>query len=135
MIYQFVFSNDEGYDCGGKSFQKMKFSTQTPGTKLLYDDYGRNVVKGKIFFELTIKVDTFKTETERKATKVFDYLGDVGGFAAAFQGILAVIGAFFSSQFLAGSIAENLYVERKSFKEIRSQTKKMLNDKKSSEKY
>lgn len=77
---------------------------------MLYDDYGRNVVKGKILFELTLIVDTFKTETERKATKVFDFLGDVGGFAAAFQGILSVIGSFFSSQFLAKSIAENLYI-------------------------
>jgi len=55
------------------------------------------VVKGKILFELVLKLDTEKSQSKRVADKVFDFLGVVGGFSAAFEGILSIVGAFFSS--------------------------------------
>jgi hypothetical protein len=56
-------------------------------------------------FELELKYDTLVGTNKRSATKVFDYLGDVGGFAAAFEGVFSVIGAYFSSRYLSSSIA------------------------------
>ena len=107
-------------DCGGQNFDKVKFSGQEASTKMIYDDYGENVVKGKILFELEMKLDTFISTNQRKATEVFDYLGVVGGFAAAFEGVLSFIGAFFSTRYLSSSIAQNLYIKRKPSNEIKS---------------
>ena len=50
---------------------------------------------------------------------MFDYLGDVGGFAAAFEGVFSVIGVYFSSRYLSSSLASNLYIKRKSSKELK----------------
>ena len=86
-MYEFVakfFSEQKDKDCGGEEFEMIKYGSQLTSNKNLYDDYGRNVVKGKILFEIVFKFDTFKTINQRDATKVFDFLGDVGGFAAAF---------------------------------------------------
>ena len=107
-------------DCSGQNFDKVKFSGQKASTKMIYDDYGENVVKGKILFELELKLDTFISISQRKAIKVFDYLGVVGGFAAAFEGVLSVIGAYFSTRFLSSSIAQNLYIKKKPSNEIKS---------------
>ena len=112
-------------ECSGQRFQKVKFSGQETGTKKLYDDYGSDVVAGKILYEIELKLDTFISINQRSATKVFDYLGDVGGFAAAFEGVFSVIGVYFSSRYLSSSLASNLYIKRKSSKEI----KQFLNQK------
>ena len=50
---------------------------------MLYNDYGRSVVKGKIFMEIELKLDTFKTLNSRSSTKVLEYLGLIGGLAGA----------------------------------------------------
>ena len=107
-MYEFFaeyFTGKEDEKCDTDAYSKIKFSEQVKSKKQLFDEYGRNVAKGKILFELVLKLDTFKSETRREATKVFDYLGLVGGFYAALEGILWVIGAFFSSRFFASSIA------------------------------
>lgn len=112
-MYEFFldfFTQKQDENCEVDPFNKIKYGNQVNSHKQLYDEYGKNVVQGKIMFELVLKIDTFKTATTRDATKVFDYLGLVGGFAAAFEGILSVVGAFFSSRFLASSIAQNLYI-------------------------
>lgn len=44
----------------------------------------------------------------------------MGGFAAAFEGVLSVIGAYFSTRYLSSSIAEHLYIKRKPSKEIKT---------------
>ena len=90
--------SDSDSDCGpDEYFQKVKYSGEKASSKQLYDNYGKNVVKGKILFELVLKLDTEKSQSKRVADKVFDFLGVVGGFAAAFEGILSIVGAFFSS--------------------------------------
>ena len=70
-------------------------------------------MEGKILTEFILKLDQFKSENKREATKVLGFLGDVGGFAAAVEGVFSLIGSYFSSKYLAASIASNLYVERK----------------------
>ena len=71
------------------------------------------MVEGKILTEFILKLDQFKTENKRDATKVLGFLGDVGGFAAAIELVFSVIGSYFSSRYLAASIASNLYVQKK----------------------
>ena len=69
-------------------------------------------MKGKILFELELKVDTFKANSRRDATKVLEYLGLIGGLAGALEGVFAVLGTFFSSRFLASSIATRIEEEK-----------------------
>ena len=79
----------------------------------MYDDYGELVVDGKILTEFILKLDQFKSANKRESAKVLDFLGDVGGFAAAIEGVFVVFGTYFSSSYLAASIASNLYVQKK----------------------
>ena len=81
-------------------------------------------------FELELKVDTFKAISRRDATKVLEYLGLIGGLAGALEGVFAVIGSFFSSRYLASSIASTLYVQKKSSKEIKKKHHKLSSDNK-----
>ena len=80
----------------------------------MYDEYGAKVVKGKTLYEFQLSLDQFKSVNQRSSTQVYDYLGDVGGFQAAFTSVFATVGAFFSTRFYASSIANNLYKKKKS---------------------
>ena len=77
---------------------------------MIYEDYGRSVIKGKILFELELKIDTFKATSRRDATKVLEYLGLIGGLAGVIEGVFASMGSFFSGRYFASSIASTLYV-------------------------
>ena len=63
------------------------------------------MVEGKILAEFILKLDQFKSDNKRTATKILEFLGDVGGFAGAIEGVFALLGTYFSSRYLASSIA------------------------------
>ena len=97
--------------CDGKLFDnKIKYSKQRKFEKNLLDDYGRSVVENRIMYEFMLQLDPFKSNNQRSATQVYDYLGDVGGFQAAFQTIFATFGGFFSARFFQSSVASDLYL-------------------------
>lgn len=63
-MYEFVLRFISSFEiksanCRGQNFDKVKFSGQESSSKMLYEDYGERVVKGKILFEIELKLDTF----------------------------------------------------------------------------
>ena len=88
-----IFENKrKSQECQGLEFNKIKLASVEHHTKNLYSDYGVNVMEGKILTEFILKLDQFKSENKREATKVLGFLGDVGGFAAAVEGVFSLIG-------------------------------------------
>lgn len=57
-LFFFMIGQNKDHDrnkCNSnKLFNKIKYSSYTTKEKSLYDDYGRNVVKGKILFEFIL---------------------------------------------------------------------------------
>ena len=79
--------------CDGEFYRKYKFSQNHGETKLYTDYYDPEIAEDDevIILELTLKQDSIKTVSERSATEILDFLGDIGGF----QGALIMIFMFF----------------------------------------
>ena len=64
------------------------------------------------------------TESHRTATKVLDFLGDVGGFQGALLLIFGFFGEAFAGSGYVASFANDLYRARKTQEELDSDPKK-----------
>jgi hypothetical protein len=62
-----------------------------------------------MLLEVILRLDPFKTISERVSTSVLDYLGDLGGFYQAVDLLVFMIGQFFSSKLFIASIASQFY--------------------------
>ena len=101
--------------CDGEFYRKYKFSDNHGESRLFTDYYDPQVVAEDhevIMLELTLKQDSIKTVSERSATEILDFLGDIGGFQGALIMIFMMVGQYFSSRFFDAKIANELYIEK-----------------------
>lgn len=104
--------------CSSHSFMKLKYSKHGAKTKSYIDNYDEGVITDQILGEITLNLDSYKTETQRESTQVLDLLGDIGGFEAAIQMIFVLVGEYFSAKYLMTSIARTLFIRKKNNKEV-----------------
>ena len=104
-------SSEEDQD-DGDLIEKVKFSKSTEIQKSVVEDYDPKVVTSKIFLELELTLDEFKSVNERSSSQILDLFGDVGGFKEALLIIFGLFGEYFSANFFSKEIANKLYFRK-----------------------
>ena len=64
-------------------------------------------------YELVLKVDTYKTMSQRKAPKVLDMLESIGGISSVFSVIFSFLGMSISNAFYKSTAGSQLFIEKK----------------------
>ena len=105
-------------DCDAQQFMKLKFARNEAKLKYYKDYYEEDVIEDQILGEISLTLDSFKTETKRGSTEILDYLGDIGGFVAAIQMFFVIVGEYFSAKYFMSSIAKTLFIRKKNKKEV-----------------
>ena len=77
-----------------------------------------------MLLEVILQLDPFKVMSERNSVSALDFLGNLGGFYGALDGLVFMLGEFFSSRMFMASIASNLYMRKLSKKETKQNRKK-----------
>ena len=85
------------------------------------NQYGPNAINDQILFEFEIRLDKYKTNSQRTVLGSLDFLGYAGGIYAVFDGAVYKFAEFFSITFLFAALSSALYIEKKN-----SSTKKKL---------
>jgi len=75
-------------------------------------------------YELVLKVDTFKTMSQRKAPKVLDMLESIGGISSVFSVIFTFLGMSISNAFYQSTAGSHLFIEKKPSMETASRKNK-----------
>ena len=109
-------------DCDAQQFMKLKFARSETKSKHYKDYYEEGVILDQILGEISLTLDSFKTETKRESTQILDYLGDIGGFEAAIQMFFVIVGEYFSARYFMSSIAKTLFIRKKNKKEVDTST-------------
>ena len=86
--------------------------------KIYSDEYEFGLIDDKILYEIVLGQDLFKSESFRSSTKILDFLGDIGGFYATVDIMLFLFGNYFSAKFFFNSIANSLYIRKKTKSEL-----------------
>ena len=76
-------------------------------------------------YEFVLKVDTFKTLSQRKAPKVLDMLESIGGISSVFSVIFSYLGMFISNAFYLSTAGSQLFIEKKPSLETASRKTKV----------
>ena len=61
-----------------------------------------------------MKLDSYQTVSVRSSDEILDFIGDIGGFIDSVFMIFSSFGAFFSSRFIAQSLARDMFVVKNS---------------------
>ena len=106
--------------CGSNFFRKLKFHSNHEDT--IWASEQQDIVKGfqeqATVLEFVIKEHPSKTINVRKSTMILDYFGIIGGFNAALNLLFGRFCRFFSGNFLQAAVAQDLYIKKRSKKEI-----------------
>ena len=97
---------------------KLKFARHESIIKHYRDFYEVGVIQDQILYEISLTLDSFKTETKRESTQFLDYLENIGGFEASMQMFFVVVGKYFSARYFASSIAKTLFIRKKNKNEL-----------------
>ena len=82
-------------------------------SKQLSDDNREDQVQGRIMYEFVLKVDTFKTMSQRKSPKVLDMLKSIGGIYSVSSVIFKFLGMSISKAFYQSNAGSHLFIEKK----------------------
>jgi len=85
------------------------------------NQYGPNAINDQILFEFEIRLDKFKTTSQRTVLGSLDFLGYAGGIYAVVDGAVYKFAEFFSITFLFAALSSALFIEKK-----KSSTKKKI---------
>lgn len=114
-------------NCPAESrFFKLKYAQTSTVDRLYSASYDEGVVEDRILTEFILKMNSYKTTTKRKSTQFLDFLGSIGGFGRALNVFFVGFGGYFSAKFYLASISNNLFVKKKSKRELRA--RKMTKD-------
>lgn len=107
-------------------FFKLKYAQTSTFDRLYSAYYDEGVVEDRILTEFILNMNSYKTTTKRISTQFLDFLGSIGGFKGALNMFFVGFGGYFSAKFYLASISNNLFVKKKSKREMRP--RKMTKD-------
>ena len=79
--------------------------------------------------EVQIGLSAYKLTSQRQSTTALDMFGDLGGFHQCVDFSVFIFGEWFAAQFFLQSLANSLYLLKKSDREIEEEEKQELEEK------